>query len=117
MANATWMVRAGEGAWRFEEFERQGLVSVGWEAMGDLSQLKTREDFVALAQKTYPNAKKLSNAVSAGQLYRFTREMKVGDGVITYKPAERTYLVGVVDGSYSCCERLARASTHGIKQL
>jgi hypothetical protein len=29
-----WMVRAGEGGWLFEEFERLSIVSIGWHEMG-----------------------------------------------------------------------------------
>ncbi len=41
-----WMVRAGEGGWLFEEFERLSIVSIGWHEMGPLHQLRSRDDFV-----------------------------------------------------------------------
>lgn len=101
MASPTmWMVRAGEGGWLFEEFERQSIVSIGWHEMGPLHELKTRADFVKSVERVYPKAKKFSNAISAGQVYRFVREIRVGDAVISYNPAERAYLVGNVTGDY-----------------
>lgn len=96
----TWMVRAGEGGWLFDEFERQSVVSVGWHEMGPLQALKSRAEFVAAAERAYPGGKKFSLAISAGQLYRFVREVKLGDTVLTYNPAERAYLVGTVAGEY-----------------
>lgn len=48
-----WMVRAGESALRFEEFERQQLVSIGWPEMGNLNALSAREDFVRQALCAY----------------------------------------------------------------
>lgn len=95
-----WMVRAGEGGWLFEEFERLSIVSIGWHEMGPLHELRSRDDFVKCVERVYPDAKKLSNAVSAGQVYRFVREMRVGDAVLTYNRAERAYLVGTVAGEY-----------------
>ena len=95
-----WMVRAGEGGWRFEEFEREAIVSIGWHEMGDLSPLQSREDFVRRAEASYPDAKPGSIPGSGGQTFRFVREIKVGDPVVTYSPAERTYLVGTVAGNY-----------------
>lgn len=95
-----WMVRAGESALRFEEFERQQLVSIGWPEMGNLNALSAREDFVRQALCAYPNAKKAWIPNAAGQMFRFVREMKGGDGVLTYNPSERAYLVGTVVGEY-----------------
>ena len=101
MATPTmWMVRAGERAWRFEEFERKSLVSIGWQEMGDMSPLRTRDDFMRQVEHSYPEAKKAWFPGAAGQAFRFVREIKVGDSVLTYNPAERTYLVGTVIGEY-----------------
>jgi restriction system protein len=95
-----WMVRAGEGAWRIEEFERESLVSIGCMAMGDMGALRTREEFVQQVERSYPQAKKAWIPGAAGQAFRFVREMQVGDAVVTYNPAQRAYLVGTVTGPY-----------------
>lgn len=100
MKQNTWMVRAGEGGWRFEDFERDSIVSIGWLEMGDMSALRTREDFIRHVERSYPGAKKAWIPGSAGQAFRFVREIKVGDGVVTYSPNERAYLVGTVVGEY-----------------
>lgn len=100
MKNNTWMVRAGEGGWRFEEFERRSVVTIEWPEMGDLAELKTREDFVRRVAREYPGAKKGWIPSAAGQPYRFVREIKVGDAVVTYNPAERSYLVGKILSDY-----------------
>jgi len=99
-SKTTWMVRAGEGGYLFEEFKARSLVAIGWTAMGDMSPLKTREQFVAAVTKHYPDSRKMQIAISAGQAFRFVREMKVGDRVLTYDPARREYLVGEVGGDY-----------------
>ena len=95
-----WMVRAGEGGYQFEEFKSRSVVAIGWSEMGDLSVLKTREQFVKAVVKAYPQSRKMQVAVSAGQAYRFVREMKPGDRVLTYDPSRREYLIGEVTGEY-----------------
>lgn len=95
-----WMVRAGEGGFRFEDFKADSLVSVGWDELGSLAGLRSREDFLNAVGRCYPNARKGQVISAAGQLLRFVREVKVGDAVITYSPTERVYLVGTVTGEY-----------------
>lgn len=96
----TWMVRAERGGVLFDQFESESIVAIGWVEMGDMSQLKSREDFVATASKAYSSSTRAQIAASAGQAYRFVREMQVGDGVITYSPGQRVYLVGEIRGEY-----------------
>jgi len=96
----TWMVRAGEAGWRFEDFQRRNVVTIEWPEMGDLAELKTREDFVRRVEREYPGAKKGWIPSAAGQPYRFVRDIKVGDAVVTYNPAERAYLVGKILSDY-----------------
>ena len=108
MATLTmWMVRAGEKAWRIEEFERDSLVSIGWQAMGDMSGLRSRDEFVRQVERSYPEAKKAWVPGAAGQAFRFVREIKAGDAVLTYNPAERAYLVGTVIGDYEYAIQLS----------
>jgi len=77
-----WGIHAGKTGDAESSFEEKNVVAIAWEKMGDLAQLKTREDFKKKYEQVYPNAKPGAIPVSAGQLYRFVREMKVGDIVI-----------------------------------
>lgn len=95
-----WMVRAGEGGFRFDDFKSGSRVSIGWEEMGDMSPLRTREDFTKVVEATYPELKKAQIAAFAGQPYRFVREMRINDSVLTYDSSARKYLVGTVVTDY-----------------
>jgi len=101
MVKPIWMVRAGEHGFRCEEFERQGIVSIGWPELGNLGLLTSREDFRQSTQRAYPDSRKLQAAVWAGQTFRCVREMNVGDGILTYSPPDRQYLVGTIVGEYA----------------
>ena len=97
---AMWMVRAGEGGFRFEEFKSESLVSIGWHEVGDMTRFRTRTDFTRAMEQNLAGAKSGQVAASAGQTYRFVREIAIGDRVVSYDRSERTYLVGEVIGDY-----------------
>lgn len=100
-AKPMWMVRAGEGGVHVEEFRSGSFVAIGWIEMGDMSAMKTREQFTKAVEKTYPGSRRMQVATSAGQAFRFVREMKPGDRVLTYDPGKREYLVGTITGEYT----------------
>jgi len=95
-----WMVRAEVGGKLFEEFKTRSLVAMGWAGMGDSSALQTREDFKAAMGRALPTAKPGQQIAAASQLYRFVREIGIGDRVVTYDPAGRKYLIGTFTGAY-----------------
>lgn len=95
-----WMVRAEVGGKCFDEFKAKSIVAIGWTKMGDMSSLITRDAFTQAASKTFPDMKKMQVAISAGQTYRFVREIKIGDRVLTYDPSRRVYLVGTINSDY-----------------
>lgn len=99
-AKPIWMVHAEVGGKYFEDFKAKSIVAIGWVGLGDMNSLSNREAFTQAVAKAYPEMKKMQVAVSAGQLYRFVREMKVGDRVLTYDPSGRVYLVGTINSDY-----------------
>jgi restriction system protein len=100
LSTTVWMVRAGERGFRFEDFKEKSLVGVDWHEVGDMSSFETRDDFKRGLALVFPqwSAHELGN--SAGQLYRFVREIKEGETVITYDTASRVYLIGSIRGGY-----------------
>lgn len=99
MTKKGWMIRAGEGGRLFEDFEK-GYIAVGWNALGDISSLKTLEQFWEVYPKAYPLAKKgmLPNQIS--MIHKFRSVIKPGDLAVTYDPQSRCYLVGEITGDY-----------------
>ena len=96
-----WMVRAGEGGVLVDAFRSGSFVAIGWTALGDMTQLKTREQFSKAVDAAYPGSKRMQVAASAGQAFRFAREMKPGDRILTYDPGKREYLIGTIAGDYT----------------
>lgn len=78
-----------------------GFVAVGWEELGDLSELSLDRDALKLlVAKTFPDAKPGAIPVWAGVLWRFINEMMEGDYVVSPNKADRTINFGIVDGPY-----------------
>jgi restriction system protein len=96
----TWLVRAGEGAYLVDDFRTGSFVSIGWIELGDASSLKTREQFTQAVARAYPDMRRGQIAMSAGQVFRFAREMKIGDRMLTYDPSRREYLMGTITSDY-----------------
>ena len=99
MAN-NWMIRAGRGGKFIEDFEK-GFAAIGWNEMGDLSDLKSSDEIRARYIEVYGNDKpaKTSNAVS--MLVKFRDVIKAGDVILSYSSESREYLYGIDKGKYS----------------
>lgn len=95
-----WMVRAGEGAYLFDEFQNKNIVAIGWNETGDLSNLKTPEAIKDIIKEKYTDYRTGKLNISAGQVSRFRFNFNKGEHIITYNPIERIYLVGEIISDY-----------------
>jgi len=95
-----WGIHAGKTGDAESLFEKHHVVAIGWKDVGDLSPLKTRDDFKVRYEETFPGMKPMNVAVSAGQLYRFVHEMKVGDAIVFPLKRAADIWLGDVTGSY-----------------
>ncbi|MCR9279336.1 MAG: restriction endonuclease [Pseudomonadaceae bacterium] len=92
-----WMVRAGQGAGYIEEFEAHSVVAVGWADLGDISPGVAREAIIQQFHDSgFASGNRSKVAAGAGQLWRFLNEIAIGDGVVSYDPNARKYLVGEI---------------------
>lgn len=82
-------------------FLSKNVIAIGWKAMGDLSVLSPNRDaFKNKYQSVYPDAKLQAVANSAGMLYRFVYEMKIGDYVVFPSKFNREINIGIVESDY-----------------
>ncbi|HAN17034.1 MAG: restriction endonuclease [Bacteroidetes bacterium GWC2_33_15] len=98
--NQLWMVRAGEGAFLLDDFINKSIIAIGWNATGDLSAIEKIDKIKGLVAANYQEYKSGTVNISAGQIYRFIHEFKIGDAVMTYNPTERVYWIGEIDSDY-----------------
>jgi 5-methylcytosine-specific restriction protein B len=95
---AYWTFSPGENASKWQLCINDGIMCIGWDALGDLSRYASREDMRTEIKKYYPsdgNAKNDSLAV-----WQFTHEMKPGDIVFAKKGMTKIVGRGVVESDY-----------------
>src|SRR5438067_12353309 len=98
MANLPlWFVRAGEGGKSAGSFRSTSTVGIGWKEVGPISPDTSDEESDARFEKAYPENKEAARAMFANQVRRYLREIRVGDGVATYDPSDRSYLLGRIE--------------------
>ncbi len=96
MTKPLWMVRAGRGGVYVEDFLVTGYVGIGWRDAGDPTQITKKAVLVDRFAKAWPDLSEQSRFVGASIVFRFVREISVGDDVLTYDPATRTYHIGEI---------------------
>lgn len=102
MAERAFMIRGGNDNELVDEFESRSLVAVGWENLGDVSDVRSYEGMKARFNSTEEyseyNGRRL--AQWAGQLNRFAVEMEEGHLALSYDKTSHQYLVGEITGGY-----------------
>ena len=98
-----WMVRS-KGGKLFQTFLEKGIVALGEmsssPSIGNIAQHDTHEDLQAQVRERRPDKSPHEAAASVRVLFSLSREMRVGDHVITDNPAGRSYEIGTVTGEY-----------------
>jgi len=96
----TWMVRS-EGGALYDLFRSKGVVALGWGFLPSLTEFPGRDALVEALRENAPDEKPQKLLVQGAQLWRFAKEVKLGDGVATYSPTRRVYSVGKIASAYS----------------
>src|ERR1700730_7165297 len=89
-----WGIHGGRTGGADSFFLTKNVVAIGWPKVGDLGKLQqTREAFRDAVAAGYPEKKRGSVPVNAGQLFRFVHEMSVGD-LVAY-PSKRDHQIHI----------------------
>lgn len=111
-----WMVRAGRHGEQEQGALDNGVVTIGWNELPDLSNIKTREEFSKLYAEVYPdevaNKRKFANQV--GQVWRFIHDIQKADLVALPLKTQSAITIGEVKGKYQY-KQLADNIKHIIK--
>lgn len=95
-----FMVRSGEGNYLFEQNREKNVITIGWNKLEDLTNVKKFEDIKKMMIENYPDSKPQTAAMNAGQVNRFVNLIHSSDYIITYCSEQRIYLVGKDKGEY-----------------
>ena len=93
-----WLYAPGENASHWNEFYQGGIMGLGWDEIGDLSQYKSREDIKRALVNAYGGTGSKKNDVSAND--DFLNKIKIGDVIIAKKGRGELLGYGVVTSDY-----------------
>jgi len=86
-----WIYTPGNNGDKWDEFYEQGIMAIGWDEMGDLSQFTTKDEVeVELRRLSRQNEIKKTNDALAN--WQFKHEISIGDVIIAKKG--QTVLLG-----------------------
>lgn len=92
-----WAYAPGEGADRWDEFYEDGILAIGWDDAGDLTQYADKEALRRGLHELDPDSLQRNNASTC---WDFARVLKVGDIVFAKQGVKNVVGYGVVRGDY-----------------
>ncbi|MBD8032904.1 restriction endonuclease [Solibacillus merdavium] len=91
-----WMVRAGDNNELIPVWLRQKIVSIGWPDLENPKLFTTKEQLLSKADLVYSEEKPQTRNSWVSQVWRFSREIEIGDRIISYSKEKREYIIGSV---------------------
>jgi len=96
--NVYWAISPGENAKNWDEWTRDGIMTVGWDYLGDLNKYKNQDQIVKSIQKHKGDD---TNPINNSKCcWEFANEVKVGDYVIVKQGKNKLYGYGIVRSEY-----------------
>jgi len=93
-----WAIGAGHGGRVWPEFERDGIVAIGWDYLGDLSDYDSQDEIYDAMRKYPESGERPKNSALA--CWEFSHEIVVGDHILVKKGRSQLLAHGVVESDY-----------------
>jgi hypothetical protein len=93
-----WVYAPGENAEYWDEFYEAGIMAIGWDALGDLTQYGSPDDLLIALQREYETEGRPTN--NARACYDFVHTLRVGDQVFVKRGRNTIIGYGIVTGEY-----------------
>ncbi|WP_218841417.1 AAA family ATPase [Winogradskyella costae] len=93
-----WLYAPGRNAEHWDAFYEEGIVAIGWDKLGDLSQYESKEDVFDALKENYGGEGDKRNDVAAN--YEICNEMQIGDIVVVKRGRGELLGYGVVTSDY-----------------
>ena len=92
-----WKVSPGDGAWQWEEVRDGEFIGIGWEDLGDLSDVDEAE---FRRRQSDADERFGWTTRATNQVWRFAKEIEVGDRIVANRGTKEVLGVGTVTGPY-----------------
>ncbi|MCY4642004.1 MAG: AAA family ATPase [Gammaproteobacteria bacterium] len=93
-----WVIAPGEGARLWGEFIETGIVAIGWDNLGDLSEYESKEAINSALIENGAGQNPTNQSLAA---WEFIHEVRVGDFVLAKKGRSAILGWGLVTGNYA----------------
>lgn len=93
-----WIYSPGDGAAKWDEFYKAGIMAIGWGKIGDLKAFATKDEMKAKMKEVFDPSLSYKNAAHA--TWQFANEMKIGDVIFVKKGMHQIIGRGVVTSDY-----------------
>ena len=97
---AFWFVRTGKYGEQEEGILQNNVVSIGWNALPDLSKIKNKEELATLYTQTLGAQKPARLQTMAAQIWSFIAKINKGDLVAIPLKLKSEIIIGEVTGDY-----------------
>ncbi len=98
-----WIYSPGDGAENWDEFYDAGIMSIGWEALGNLRAFHSKDEMAKKMQEIFSDDSSHKNDAHA--TWQFANEINPGDIVFAKKGLHLLVGCGVVESDYIFDER------------
>lgn len=93
-----WIYAPGDGAAKWDEFYKLGVMGIGWGEIGDLAQYSSKDEMKSEMKSKIDPSKPYKNAAHA--TWQFANEIKQGDIIFVKKGMHQLVGRGVVTSDY-----------------
>ena len=93
-----WLYAPGENSCMWAEFYNSGIMAIGWDSLGNLSQYSSKAEIKQKMQEVYHSTKSFRNDVLA--TWQFCNEVQVGDVIFVKKGTQKVIGRGIVESEY-----------------
>ncbi len=112
-----WMVRAGKGGILFDNFKENNIIALGFDEIGDITDIDDIEHIKKLSRDKYPKKNELAIGKIASQIYTFIRDFQQKDFVVTYDSKQRNYLIGQIASQCEYNEEMIKEGYNKIRKV
>ena len=95
-----WLIRAGKHGEREDTNIEEGVASVGWDQLPDLTGISNRDEIVAIISDALPEASKNQIANYTAQVWAMRAKVRVGDLVVLPRKKTSQLALGIVTRGY-----------------
>ena len=93
-----WIYSPGDGACKWDDFYKRGIMGLGWSEIGDFTQYASKDEMKEAMKEKIDPSRPYKNAAHA--TWQFLSEMKPGDIVFAKKGMHSVIARGVVTSDY-----------------